>query len=330
MIPHCRAFYSPLCLASLPSILYNCLIGGTSHDPTTNITRCAVCCHLVDRVSRRSVAGQRGPRSETGRQPAKRLVGGRTVSEPRRLGRRFAVHGPDGLAVPFGPRAGHAGPQRDHHRHVSGDGDLPRVGPHPRLGCPLARPRQTGPVPGPGRRQGAARDFRRRGRRVALAARRHRRDICQASESRLARSDRLRGPLRRDPLLAGQPDAAQQGAGDDGLPPQAARPAREAQGGRPVRSGGGWGGHGRHLCGVIGRPARSRRGPGARSAGFGRQQQFGSPRLAQRCAKHEALAPRGRHRGRTGAENSRVPRHRGDLRGPATPRRGAGGKNTSS
>ncbi len=188
---------------------------------------------LVDPGSRRTVAVQRGRFSgrpgETGRQPANRLVGGRKVSEPRRLGRRFAVHGPDGLAVPSGPWAGHAGPRRDHDRHVSRDGDLPRVGPHPRLGCAMARPRQTGPVPGARRRQGVANHLRRRGRRVALAAGRQRADIRQAGESRPARSDRLRGPLRRDPLLTGQSDAAQQGAADDGLPPQAARPGGEAR-----------------------------------------------------------------------------------------------------
>ena len=92
-------------------------------------------------------------------------------------------------------------PTRRRRVDAAGRGQVSRLGPHARLGRHLESPRRAGQVPGARRRQAAGRRPSARkgpsgtGRTAARSKSRRRK-----RHAGPARPDRLRGPLRRDPL----------------------------------------------------------------------------------------------------------------------------------
>jgi len=257
-----------------------------------------------------------------GRRPL-RAGRGRGFFRPRGLGARPTVHGPDGVALPAGPRLGATGGGRPDHVDISPAGRVPRLGPHQGLGGPMEGARGTGEVPG-GRGRQAAGDRVRHGRGGLALAGRGRGGGGPGRDAGLARPDWLRRPVRRDAVQRRQGVPPARRPRDAGtVAAGIARTSRRARGRRFLRPGGGRRRHGRHLCGTFGGPARPNGGAGAGPARARRQQLVGNPRLAQWRHRLPAL-PEGRRTGpRTRARRARQgqPRqHRRQVRRPAPAR----------
>src|ERR1017187_8601090 len=135
----------------------------------------------------------------SGRQPCSKRAGGparsRAVRRPRRMGGGSTVHGPDGLALSAGPRAGRTSARCGDHGAVSRRRQIPGLGPHARLGGPVESAGRAGQVQAAHERQAAQHYLRHRGRSVALAGWRHGEGRA-GGQSRPARSDWLRGTMR--------------------------------------------------------------------------------------------------------------------------------------
>ena len=122
-----------------------------------------------------------------------RLDRSRTVPKPRGLDQRRAVHRPDGISVPAGHRAGHAGRGRDHDRSPSAGRELPAVDPRQGLGAGAS----SGPVRGCRRRANdRPRVWRQRPPRLDLGRWRRTRTV-RRRRTAAARFDGLLCPLRR-------------------------------------------------------------------------------------------------------------------------------------
>ena len=110
---------------------------------------------------------------------------------------------------------GDAGGRCDDQGPICPPRDVPRAGPHPRLGRPVARAGAPGPVPTPRRRQAACRSFGTEGAdwhwqdggSVEIAGR--------EVDARPARPDRFRGPLRRHPVDQATPALVPPDAGPE-------------------------------------------------------------------------------------------------------------------
>ena len=181
-------------------------------------------------------------------------------------------------------------------------GPLPGLGAHQGLGGAVEGPGHAGPFPGAHQRKAPRNHLRDRRGAVALAGRREDRSAKRKAPPRAPRPDRVRGTLRRHPVLERSGfRPAQRRPGDGGFPPPLSRAFREAGTGRRVRLRRDRRRDRRHLRRGHRRTPRLEGRPHPGPAGAGRQQQLGGPRLAAGSAQQGTLAARRRRGRRTGS-----------------------------